>query len=59
MMADPYKDFDRWNAEQEEALAKLPVCEECGEPIQDDYMWLIEGETLCDDCARELYRRFI
>lgn len=59
MIADPYKDFERWNAEQEEAIAKLPECDECREPIQDDYKWLIEGNTLCEECAKKLYRRFI
>lgn len=57
-MRDPYRDFNRWNDEQEERLAELPECEECGEHIQDEYLWDIDGQILCEDCARKLYRRF-
>lgn len=51
---DPVADFARWDKAQQEWEAKLPLCECCGEPI-DDYVWNIMGETLCDNCARERY----
>lgn len=38
-------------------IEPLPVCAECGEEIQDEYCWEINGETYCDDCARDLFQR--
>ena len=57
MTDDPYKDFDRWDAEQERQLAKLPKCDDCGEPIQDEHYFHIHGEILCEDCMNDRYRR--
>ena len=53
---DPVADYGRWDKAQQEWEAKLPHCECCNTPI-DDYVWVIEGEVLCDDCAREKYQR--
>ena len=36
----------------------LPHCDRCGEFI-DDFLWEIDGEFLCDDCAKEKYRRSV
>lgn len=47
---DPYKDFDRYDAEQEMALAKLPRCSECDEPIQTEKCYEINGEIICPEC---------
>ena len=54
--SDPDADFVRRDREQQEWEDSLPHCECCGDPI-DDYVWEIDGEVLCDDCAREKYRR--
>lgn len=51
--------YDLWEAhdkEQERALEKLPVCGECGEPIQDDFAYKIDGEIICEDCLKAYYR---
>lgn len=53
---DPARDFDLWQMEQQEWEDKLPRCECCGEPI-DDYVWEIDEQILCEDCARKKYRR--
>ena len=52
---DPVADFRRWEREQQEWEDSLPRCEHCGEPI-DEFVWEIDGEILCDDCARAAYR---
>jgi formylmethanofuran dehydrogenase subunit E len=52
---DPIRDYDRHEAEQERRLAKLPVCDDCGEPIQD-YYFEIHDDVLCPDCM-EAYRK--
>ena len=50
---DPIRDFERYEAEQEEKLEKLPVCDDCGEPIQDEYYYDINGFIICPDCLKE------
>ena len=45
------------DAEQEAALEKLPVCSFCGEPIQDDYYFEIDGEIYCEEHMIELFRK--
>ena len=55
-------DLDRALAAYEKAQQEwedsLPHCERCGEPI-DDYVWEIDDQILCEDCAREKYRRSV
>ena len=34
------------------------ICHECGNYITEiDTYWEIDGQTLCDDCARMMYQR--
>lgn len=47
---DPLKDFWEYSNEQEDWLEKRPVCDQCGEHIQDDHYYFINGETLCESC---------
>ena len=54
---NPHRDFDRYEAEQEAQLEKLPMCDKCGEHIQDDYCYEINGEIYCEDCMNETFRR--
>lgn len=56
---NPIRDFERWDAEQEEKLEKMPVCDECGEHIQDDYLYDIGGEILCRTCMENKYERSV
>lgn len=52
--------FDMWEAheaEQERRLAERPVCADCGEPIQDDHFYLINGEAICPRCLEDGYRK--
>ena len=54
---DPVADFERYDAEQEEEREKLPICYECKEEIDDDYVWDIEGTLYCDKCIEKLYKK--
>lgn len=54
---DPHKDFDRWDAEQTAALKKMPVCSYCDEPIQDDYLYEINDEVICEECLKDNFRK--
>lgn len=44
---DPERDADRHDQER---IYDLPVCCECGQPIQDDNYYEVEGNVYCNDC---------
>ena len=54
---DNYDAFDRYDAEQERALRKLPECSECGEKITDDECYEFNGELICPECLRDYHRK--
>ena len=54
---DPDRDFDRYDMALAQREAKLPVCDKCGKPINDDIYFDIDGEVLCEECLRDLYER--
>ena len=57
--------YDIWEAhdiEMERRRARRPVCECCGEHIQDETAFLINGDWYCEKCMdnfRELVEDFI
>lgn len=53
---DPVADAERYMAEQEAELKKLPRCCECDEPIQQTDAYYINDEWMCDRCM-DGYRR--
>lgn len=53
---DAYDMWERRERSQQKKLEALPVCDRCGEPIQEDYLWKIDGLLLCEECAAQMYR---
>ena len=53
---DPHADYDRYCAEQDKLVARLPVCEDCERHIEDFSAYYINGVWICEDCM-ESYRR--
>lgn len=52
--------YDLWEAhdrEQAKQLAELPVCEVCGKPIQDEHLYLINDEFVCEECLIRDFRK--
>ena len=49
-MEDNYSMWQRKEAEAERWLQKRPVCADCGEHIQDEDAYYINGEFICKDC---------
>lgn len=47
---DNYDRFEQYDAEREKALWGLPECDCCGEPIQSEYYYEIDGEKICEAC---------
>ncbi|WP_407399636.1 hypothetical protein [Treponema sp.] len=58
MIPDNLDLMERILKQKEAALARLPVCSECGEHIQDEYAYYINAEWICADCM-ESFRREI
>lgn len=54
---DPVADAERYFAEQDREIEKLPVCADCGEHIQADHYYLINDEPICPDCLDAGYRK--
>lgn len=54
---DPIADFERYDAEQERALAKLPECSECGHKITDDVLYEFNDELICPECLKDNHRK--
>lgn len=48
---DPIRDFENYYDDLERKLEELPICSECGEHIQDDMCYEINGEYLCENCV--------
>lgn len=52
--------YDMWvahDARQEKALAELPVCYYCDEPIQDGFYYEVNEEIICKDCLDSHFRK--
>lgn len=45
--------------EQEKQLAERPICEECGEHIQDDDCFEINGCLICPECLDINHRKAV
>ena len=54
---DNYSEWAKHDAEQESELDKLPECEYCEQPIQDEYAYYIEGAWYCERCMNENFRK--
>ena len=53
---DPVADADRYFAEKERELERLPVCECCGEPIQQEKAVYYNDSWFCEDCEDEAWQ---
>lgn len=50
-----------WDLEElpgrERELRKYPICDHCDERITDDYLYRINGVSICETCLKEDFRR--
>ena len=58
VLDDPIADFNRHDRKQAKWLDSLPVCECCGDAIQQERAVCIDGFWYCDKCL-EHYRKEI
>lgn len=54
---NPIRDFLRHDAEQNRKLNLLPRCDYCDNPIQDEYLFDIDGDIYCEKCMNKQFRR--
>lgn len=56
-MIDNYGLYEMYEAEQEEEAEKLPECCECGERIDGEYLYDIDGDLYCEECMMALFKK--
>ena len=54
---DPIADYDRYDAEQQRELKRLPRCNHCDCHIRDETAYYIDGEWICEECMDSEYKR--
>lgn len=47
---DSYDEFVAHDARKESRLKERPVCCSCGEPIQEEFAYQLNGDWYCEDC---------
>lgn len=55
---DPIRDAERYMEMMDMKLESYPICAECGEHIQDEECYEIDGKLICEQCLKENYRRW-
>lgn len=58
MADDNYSLWERREAEYERWLKKLPRCDECNKPIQEETCFEFDGLLICDECLELNHKRF-
>ena len=56
-MIDNYGLWEQHDAEQQALLERLPKCDDCGEPIQEEHIYEVDCETLCEECIKKRYKK--
>jgi hypothetical protein len=54
---DPAADYDRYSEEQDKQLQKYPQCSICDNHIQDEFLYLINDEFVCEECLKDEFRK--
>lgn len=56
-MIDNYGLWERHEAEQQRQLEKCPKCDYCGEYIQDEHLYDLDGTLVCEDCMKSNFKK--
>lgn len=56
-MPDNFSQWEFHEAKKEEWLRTRPVCEHCGQPIQEDWLFDVNGVLYHPACAAEVFER--
>lgn len=50
--------FERREQRNAERLKELPVCHACGERIQGEYRYRIDGVLYCEECLKDIFEEY-
>ena len=50
---NPLMDYEGYSSDLADREARLPVCDYCKEPIQDEYYFCIDDRNICPGCLRD------
>ena len=56
---DPIDDYNDYELKQYKWLIKRPECCICGNHIQDEYGYVIEGSWYCEECMKSEFMTWI
>ena len=56
-MVDNYSLWEQHDAEQEKQLESLPRCDYCNEYVQDEFLYCINDEIICNQCLNDNFRK--
>lgn len=56
---DNYGMWERYQDAMDKRLARRPVCSICGEHIQDEIAYNINGGLVCRDCLEMNYQVYL
>lgn len=51
--------FEQHDREMEKALSRLPKCDQCEQPIQQEMAVRISGKWYCDSCLDIYFREVV
>lgn len=55
---DPVRDAERyWDYMDKQVILNCPVCEVCGEPIEDEYSYNFDEDWVHEDCLSEYFKK--
>ena len=54
---NPKRDAAMYDMERQKELDKLPKCDICGEPIQDEDLYDLDGTLVCEECLNREYKK--
>lgn len=57
MIPDSYDLWEAKDREETQWLERRPKCDYCREPIQEEYMYHINGEFICENCLERFFRK--
>ena len=52
------RDFEEWEEKNCRWMESRPICDCCGEPIQEEFYYDIDGEMICDGCLLDFLNKY-
>lgn len=56
---DNYSQWESYDREQTQQLERQPRCSICEQHIQEDFLYVINDEPVCEECLERDFRRCV